>query len=495
MPVRSGTQGLKIRSGSSRGHVTVEAFTLNGGLTEQQIRTLHEKALFLIEKVGIHIPHRGILDILSSYQGVKLEKERVTFDSDLVLKALIESKYVLPEYARDKDDWVVSSGVNQTKYHDLDTGEIREPLEKDLIELTKLCDSLDTVGAAPVKPMDVPVYLQEILMHKISYEYSRYKCNDIFEIMDKSTVECANYIYNMAQAAGKWFTFGIWMISPRTFDRKNLEVAFRLLDRGIPMWISTMPVTGVSAPITIHSALLQSMFEHLAGLTMLSLINTKSYNYISPNDAFEADPFDMRYATFVYGSAEYARITLHKIALCRHYGIPVMAKTLLTAAKEPDAQAAFEIGSHTLLAALAGARAFRCAGLLNHGELYSAEMVVLVMEIVEYIKNTVKGEEFDEQRLMVDEIRSVRPGQSHIGRKSTFMHFRDEYWEPALFTHSNLGQWIEMGRKSIREYARELVKKKIKEHTYRIDRQVKRELDDIYECAVGDERLKKSFDY
>ena len=36
----------------------------------------------------------------------------------------------------------------------------------------------------------------------------------------------------------------------------------------------------------------------------------------------------------LYGSAEYARITLHKVALCRHYGIPIMAKTLLTSAKE-----------------------------------------------------------------------------------------------------------------------------------------------------------------
>ncbi len=456
---------------------------------------IHEKALSLIEEVGIHIPHRGILDILASYNGVKIDEDRVTFTSDLVLEALKKSRYVLPEYALDKNNWIVSSGVNQTKYYDLDTGEMREPTEKDLIELTKLCDALNTVGAAPVKPMDVPIHLQEILMHKISYEYSRYKCNDIYEIMDKSTVECASYVYEMARAAGKWFTFGVWMISPRSFDRNNLEIAYRLLDKGIPMWISTMPVTGVSAPITIQSALLQSVFEHLAGLTMLSLINTKSYNYISPNDAFEADPFDMKYAAFVYGSAEYARITLHKIALCRYYDIPIMAKTLLTAAKEPDAQAAFEIGSHTLLAALAGARAFRCGGLLNHGELYSAEMLVIVMEIVEYIRNTLKQEEFNEQSLMVDEIRAVGPGKSYVGRQSTFLNFRKEFWEPELFTHANLGQWRETGAKSIRQYARELVKKKIEGHTHRIDEKIRGELDRIYECARGDEQLKKSFEF
>jgi trimethylamine--corrinoid protein Co-methyltransferase len=475
--------------------MSIEDFILHGGLTQDQINVMHEKALCLIDEVGIHIPHKGILSILSNYSGVKIDNDNVTFSSELVIEALQKSKYVLPEYALDGKKWIVSSGVNQTKYYDLETGKIREPTENDLIELTKLCDVLDTVGAAPVKPMDVPIHLQEILMHKVSYEYSRYKCNDIYEIMDKSTVECAEYVYEMAQVAGKWFTFGIWMISPRSFDRNNLEIAYRLLDRGIPMWVSTMPVTGVSAPITVQSALLQSIFEHLAGLTMLSLINTKSFNYISPNDAFEADPFDMKYATFVYGSAEYARITLHKIALCMYYGIPIMAKTLLTAAKRPDAQAAFEIGSHTLLAALAGARAFRCGGLLNHGELYSAEMLVIVMEIIEYIRNVLKEEEFDEKRLMVDEIRAVGPGQSYIGRKSTFKNFRKEFWEPKLFTHSNLGQWSEMGAQSIRQYARELIRKKIGEHQYHLDEHVNNELDKIYERAQKDEQLKKSYEF
>jgi trimethylamine--corrinoid protein Co-methyltransferase len=472
----------------------IEEYSLDGGLSKEQINLMHEKALDLIEKTGLHVPHRGILDLLTSYNGVKVEKENVKFKKDLVYEAIKKARYVLPDYA-DGTNWIISSGVNQTKYYDLDAKKIREPTSDDLVDLTKLCDSLNTVGAAPVKPLDVPIHLHEILMHKISYEYSRYKCNDIYDIMDKSTVECANYIYEMTQVAGKWFSFGVWIISPRYFDKKNLEVAYRLLDKGIPMWISTMPVAGISSPITIQASLLQSMFEHFAGLTLLSLINTKSYNYISPNDAFEADPFDMKYSTFVYGSAEYARITLHKIALCKYYNIPIIAKTLLTAAKEPDAQAAFEIGTHTLLAALAGARAFRCGGLLNHGELYSAEMLVIVNEIVEYIKNVLKREEFGESRLMIDEIEEVGPGRSFIGRQSTFENFKKEYWEPELFIHSNLGQWNEMGSKSVWEYANNIAKRRIREHTYRVEEDVRKELDKIYERAKRDTQLEDSFKF
>ncbi len=469
----------------------IDDFILHGGLSKEHIDVMHEEALTLVEKVGVHIPHEGIVKLLSNYDGVKIEKDTVKFRSDLVLKALREAKYDVPDYAADR--WVVDAGAHQTSLYDLDTGKLRPPSAQDLIDLTKLGDALETVGSAPVVPLDVPVHLQIILMHKISYEYSRYRCNDIYEHMDKPTPECADYVYEMATAAGKRFTFGVWMISPRSFDKNGLKVVYHLLDRGIPMWVSTMPVAGISAPITMISTLLQSIFEHFAGLTMLNLINTKSFNYIAPDDAFEADPFDMKYSTFVYGSAEYTRATLHKMALCNYYNIPIIAKSLNTAGKEPDAQAASEIAIHTLISALAGARAFRTGGMLSCCEIYSAEILVIAHEIIEYIKNVLKKEEFTEKRLMVDEIDAVGPGQSFIGRRSTFDNFKKEYWEPELFGHTNLGQWKEMGSTSIWQHANAIVKKKIGEHSYRVDGDIKKELDKIYEQAKRDERLEGSF--
>ncbi len=471
----------------------IEEFRLKGGLTKEQIDVMHEKALYLIENVGISIPHDGILKLLADYDGVTIEKNHVKFRSDLVLKALKEAEYDVPEYAQ--DNWIISAGAHQTAFYDWDSGKLREATSRDLVDLIKLGDALDTVGSAPVVPLDAPVHLQHILMHKIAYEYSRYRCNDIYEHMDKPSFECANYVYEMAQAAGKRFTFGIWMISPKSFDKKGLDIAYRLLDKGIPMWVSTMPVAGVAAPITMIGAVLQSMYEHFAGLTMLNLINPKANNYISPNDAFEADPFDMKYSTFVYGSVEYIKHTLYQIPLCKYYNIPIIAKSLLTTAKEPDAHMAAEIGIHTLIAALGGARAFRCGGLLSTGEIYCAEQLMMVYEIIEYIKNLFRKEEFSDARLMTDEIASVGPGQSFVGRKSTFDLFRKEYWEPELFIHSNLGQWKEMGSKSVWQCARELVKTKIKEHTYQINDDIKKELDKIWEHAQKDKELEDSFKF
>jgi trimethylamine--corrinoid protein Co-methyltransferase len=476
-----------------RENVLEGVFKLSKGFNQEQMDQIHEKALHLCETVGLYVHHEGILKLLSNYNGVKIEKGNVRFSSDLVQKALNEAEYILPEYA--KKNWVMSAGAHQTTMYDIETGKLRKTTLNDLIDLIKLGDALDTVGSAPVVPLDQPYHLKEILMHKIPYEYSKYRSNDLFEHAPMPTYECATYVYEMAKAAEKWFTFGVWIISPRSFDTNELDVVYKLLDRGIPMWISSMPIAGISSPITMQATILQSVFEHLAGLTMLNLINTKSFNYISPNDAFEADQFDMKYTTFVYGTPEYTRATVYEIELCNYYGIPKVSKSLLTTSKEPDAQAAFEIGIHTLFSALAGARAFRCGGLLSNDEIYSAGQLVIDHEIINYTKSLVREQEFSEEKFMIDEIKDVGPGQSFIGRLSTLENFKKEYWEPDLFIRTNLGQWQKMGSKPIRQYAIELAKKKIKEHTYIIDDDVRKELDRIYKSAKNDEKLKDSYKF
>ena len=469
----------------------IENYQLEGGISEQQIEVMKEKALDLVGKVGIHVPHKGILKLLSNYDGVTIEKEDVKFKSELVLKALNEAKYPLPDYV--ENNWIVSAGAHQTKLFDLDSAVIRDATLSDLVDMIKLGDALNTVGSAPLVPLDVPYYVTEILMHKIAWEHSRYRANDMFEHDPKPTVESANYIYEMSKVAEKWFALGLYMISPRMFDRKELDVIYHFLDKGVPMWAGTLPIAGINSPITMKAAVVQSMFETFGCLTMLNLLNTKAYSYIQVIDSFVAHPFDMKYTTFVYGSAEDILGGMDHIALHKYFNIPFSVKSLLTSGKEPDAHAAFEIGVFTLMAALAGARIFRCGGLLTSAEVYSAEMLVIVTEIIEFIKHLLEEEDFSEERLMVDEIAAVGPGQSFIGRPSTLKNFRKEQWEPALFLHSNLGQWREMGSKSTRQLANEIAKKKIQNHTYMIDADRKKELDKIYERALKDEKLMDSY--
>jgi trimethylamine--corrinoid protein Co-methyltransferase len=326
----------------------------------------------------------------------------------------------------------------------------------------------------------------------VAWENSRRRANDMFEHDPKPNVRIAEYVHEMARVAGRWFSLGLYMVSPRSFDPPELEIIYRFLDKGIPMWAGTMPITGVNAPIIEKAGMVQAMFETLACLTMLNLINSKGCSYIQVIDSFIVHPFDMKYSTFVYGSAEDVRGTLDKLAIHKELGLPLVAKSLLTGAKEVDAQSAHEVGVYTAMAALAGCRTFRCAGLLSSAELYSAEKLVVDHEIVQYIRRTLEPEEFSEETLLADEIAAIQPGQSFLEHPSTFKFYKSHYWDPTLFTHSNLGQWQELGSKSLYRYANERAKKLLKEHTYEIEPEKRRELDRIYAVAERDEELAKS---
>jgi trimethylamine--corrinoid protein Co-methyltransferase len=468
----------------------LEQYSLTGGLAPEQIGLMKRRAIELVERVGLAVPHDGILGLLRQHDGVKVEGQMVKFRPELVEKALREARYPLPEYYG--KEWVISAGAHQPKMHDLDTGALRDTTLKDLRELIKIGDALNTVGSAPCVPLDVPIHLQEIQMHKVAWENSRRRANDMFEHDPKPNARIAEYIYEMAQVSGRWFSLGLYMVSPRSFDPPELEIIYRFRDLGVPMWAGTMPISGVNAPILEKAGILQAMFETLACLTMLNTINRKGYNYIQVIDSFIVHPFDMKYSTFVYGSAEDARGTMDKLAIHKELGLPLVAKSLLTGAKQVDAQSAHEVGVYTMMAALAGCRTFRCAGLLSSGELYSAEKLVVDHEIVQYIRRTLEPEEFSGETLLAEEIAAIKPGESFLEHPSTFKFYKSHYWDPPLFTHSNLGQWQEMGSKSLYRLANERAKKLLKEHSYQIEPEKKRELDRIFAVAQKDQELARS---
>ena len=168
------------------GGMKLEQYSLSGGLTAEQIGLMKRKAIELVEQVGLHVPHDGILGLLRQHDGVKVEGQTVKFRPELVEKALREARYPLPEYYG--KEWVISAGAHQPKMHDLDTGALRDTTLKDLKDLIKIGDALDTVGSAPCVPLDVPIHLQEIQMHKVAWENSRRRANDMFEHDPKPNV-------------------------------------------------------------------------------------------------------------------------------------------------------------------------------------------------------------------------------------------------------------------------------------------------------------------
>jgi trimethylamine:corrinoid methyltransferase-like protein len=219
-----------------------------------------------------------------------------------------------------------------------------------------------------------------------------------------------------------------------------LDIIAAFLDRQVPMWIGTMPVAGLNAPIFMLGAHVQALAELMAGITLLHTLTGGNIPiYWTPIDSIRAHPFDMRHATFVYGSPEDLLGTLLQAQINARYDIPFVAKSLLTTAREPDEQAAAEKCAHTLLAAVAGARIFTNAGFLAVDEYISPAQTVIDHEIVQYVRQVIRGMLTDEQAKALPAIHEVSLGNGNfLEHETTFQHCRDAAWDPPLFTHIGL---------------------------------------------------------
>lgn len=456
-------------------------YHIGGGLSQDQVQRIHDEALGLIERVGIRVAHPPTLRHLTQFDGVTLNGEMVRFRADRVQAAIAAQWY--PERLTDRP-FSINTGAYELNVLDMEDGSLRPATYQDLVDLTKLAHMLGMHGSAPVRPQDIPPLLSELAMYKVSWEYSDRRPGGIFDANPISSIEAAEYIYEMAQAADQFLSLGLWMISPLSANAHLLDIIYHFRGRGLPLWVATMPVAGTTAPIHMLGAYVQSVAELLAGLTLIHLLADGAPIYCSIIDSVRAYPFDMQYAAFVYGSPEDLLATLIQVQINAFYGIPLVAKSLLTTAKQPDAHAAAEKAAHTLAAAMMGARIFTCAGLLAVDEIYSAEQLVIDHEIVQHVARVCEGFEFSDETLAVEAIAEVGPAPANfLDHDTTLANFRTATWRPNLFTHTTLRQWQERGSPSVVGQARQIARRLIAQHDYTLDADRRRALDEIYEHA------------
>ena len=459
-------------------------YKLEGGFSKQDMDKMWEGALRLIRKVGLKVPHEGLRLLIGEFDGVEIRDDIVTFNAELVEKARV---------AQDYSDWPsglgpenpnVIAGAYIKNVLDPETNKIRPALMKDLVDYTKLCDACGFYGPPIVKPNDVPIEMQRILMYKISYEYSRVHAHGILDVAGWLNLKDARYGKEMCDAAGKDFRLDLWLVSPFVAPREGLDILYEFRDEPVDMNVSTMPVTGTTSPINMIDSYVQSIAELFSAMTLVYLLNKRKLKKGKIRcvvaDNIRAYPFDMRYAAFVYGSAEDCVGTLYQAQLNRYFGIPLVAKSLLTTGKRVDAHAAGEKAAHTMAAVMAGAYVFSNAGLLCVDEIYSIQQLLIDWEIVQFCSRVMRGYDFDEKLSALREIEELGHSGTHLDQTSTLKNFRRDLWDPEIFIHPTLIQWQERGSKGPAQIAWEIAKKKIQNHTYTAEKEVRRELEKIY---------------
>ncbi len=146
---------------------------LTGGLyrplSEEQVKTIHEASLIILEKTGFTYAS-GLDDILTMLQqaGMTVDRQKlnITFPRDLVIELAAKAPQQVVLYSRDgKNDLnltghrvYLGTGGAAIKILDFETGEARPSTLNDLYQIGRVVDQLDNIHffLRPCIPTDIP---------------------------------------------------------------------------------------------------------------------------------------------------------------------------------------------------------------------------------------------------------------------------------------------------------------------------------------------------
>jgi trimethylamine--corrinoid protein Co-methyltransferase len=454
-------------------------------ITAAETARIHALAKCILDEIGIEVLDPLYRERLQA-AGLRFAGKRMCLDPAQVDEHMEEMRRLIAPWqsgAPRIDDRHISMSVSSYSLYvqDLESGQVVPYTSQRLVESTRLIDSLAgerVFGAPPGIPMDVHPDLQPLAQYRIAAYNARQGASPV----DPTAPHTAVYLMEMAEVMGHPIRdLPVYIPTPLRLGGESLQVVMACLDRLEHISVSSMPATGLSAPVQPFAALALSAAEVIGGMVAVKVLTGKPVTC-----QVNIFPGDLREGAMVFGSPE----NLHFQMLCsdvnRFYGwAPESGPgNYHVMAKSPDGQSAAEKAAIMMLGAALGARHFSCAGTLSLDEIFSAEQLLLDCEIRDWVERAVRGVALGEEDTL-DWLAEIRKGvaANFMGLDSTLDHYQEQIWYPRRFVRGSIGPWLEQGQPRLAERLRREALRRIAAHQFELDPAQRREIDRIYAAA------------
>jgi len=445
-------------------------------LSTDDIESIHNNSLTVLEKVGVTIKNNEALRLLKgSGCDVDFDKKIAHIPQNLVKDCLSRVPSVIRLYSRDgKQELIVGEnnttfnpGSSAVYFNDRETGEIRQPLSKDLAELVKLVDALKFIQAqsTAMVPSEVPEEIGDLYRLYLVLKNST-KPIITGAFTKKGLIDMKRLLEVVAGGDDKlakkpMAIFDACPSSPLMWSDTTCQNLIDCAKFSIPAEIIPAPQMGATSPITLAGTLVQFNAEFLSGM-VISQVTKPGAPVIyggSPTT------FDMKYLSSRLGSIENMMVACAASQVAKHYRLPTHAYLGLSDSKMIDAQSGFESGLGIILGALAGINVVSGPGMLIFENCQSLEKLVIDNEICGMALRLVGGITSNEDSLALNVISKVGPGGHYLAEKHTLKWLEKEQLMPSdVIDRLTLEASRKQGSKDMITRAREIVNKTLKEH-------------------------------
>ena len=447
-------------------------------LNREQALAIHEAALEILEKTGFKMEHPGALKMLAEEGCEVFDGEWLRMPPHLVEEALKSAPKQIRLYDQKGEEAMNLAGENSfygtgsdaTFTQDVETGERRRTVLKDVGNFATIVDGLENIDFAMsmANPEDVPiediylyVFAEMVKKSNKPIVFIADSGRDIAKIHEIASLVVGGeeqlkrkpFILNYSEA-----------ISPLRFPANVMEKLIFCAQKQVPICLPSGSNAGGGAPVTLAGAMALGIAENLVGLVVHQLAGKGSPFLFGPN----VSALDMKSSVVCYGCPEWS-LTQGALADMRDeiYGIPIWAFAGASDSKVMDAQAGAEAMFSIITALLSRANLIHDVGFLEYGSTSSLEMVTMANELVAMSRFYLKGIAVNESTLALEPIERVGrggPGSIFLMDDHTYDHFMEALFLPKLIDRSRYDTWEKAGTLNLYDRCNNEAKRILAEH-------------------------------
>lgn len=426
---------------------------------EEQMEALHQTSLRILSELGIRVMGDRVLDLFEK-AGARVDRETrdVRFDEELVNQALSTVPQRFTLCGSDPSKRLQIGGPDLTfglvagppNVHDCVNGRRPGNMKdyEDFIRLAHHFKAVHLIGNQVTAPQELPANSRHLDTYRANLTLSdlSFHCTGIGRGRARDGIEMmaiARGLRPEEMADDPGVITIISVNSPRLFDTEMGEGLIAMAEMRQPVTITPFTLMGAMTPVTLAAALAQQNAEALFGVVLTQLVNPGTpvmYGAFTSN-------VDMRSGAPAFGTPENTKANLIAGQLARRYGLPYRSSNA-NASNVVDLQAAYETGMATWGAVMGGANMiYHAAGWLEGGLTASFEKLVLDVEILQNMMETLRPIPFSEEDLGFDAIASVPTGGHFFGAEHTVERYETAFYRPLLSDWTNYDGWEAAGSK------------------------------------------------
>jgi trimethylamine--corrinoid protein Co-methyltransferase len=443
-------------------------------LTPQEVKSIHDATLHIIENVGVRFPSKRALEIWESH-GASVDHDKMIVKARPVLieEALKTCPPVYPLAARDPTQdlpldgnhvYVGTDGCG-VEVLDIQSGQRRTSRLQDVADIARLADATEEIAFhwVPVSAQDKPPETRGLHEIKAIWENStkHVQTESIYNAREaRAAIEMAIAIAGSKEALRQRPVLSLMECSapPLGHDGGSLEAALLAAEYGIPAGFMTMAACLTTGPATMAGTLAVGNAEVIAATAWLQL----AYPGAPVFYAAAQTASDLRSGAYTGGGPEDFLFGAAQNALADFYNIPLSMGSFATGAKEPNWQAGLENSLSTFMASIVMSDMLLGVGLLHGSRIWSYAEMMMDCEIFSIIHKMMRGIVVDDESLALDTIAAVGPGGNFLSQKHTLKHMRDVFL-PQFMDRRPYNEWEER-KDEARDWALDKARKILATH-------------------------------